>query len=74
MLRLFRRWKTKLLGVDNLEAIGDEFLDGKEGRVARDCWNRWKRELELRSAEKAVIERVSLRITENAMNVCKNHV
>lgn len=73
VLRFFRRWKTKLLTVDYLEAAGDVFLNGKDGRVAERCWSYWRRAVELRNAERSVADNVRLRIIGNVMNIWKQH-
>jgi len=37
-----------MLEVDHLEAAGDEFLNGKDRRVAERCWRYCRRVAELR--------------------------
>jgi protein SFI1 len=74
VLRFFRRWKTKLSAVDHLEAAADGFLNGREDRAVNRCWDYWRRAVELRNAERSVVERVSLRIMEDAMSVWKKHM
>jgi len=46
--------EDKTVGVDHLEAAGDEFLNGKDRRVAERCWRYCRRVAELRSAERSV--------------------
>lgn len=74
VLRFFQRWKAKLLTVDRLEAAGDEFLSRRENAAANRCWDYWRREVELKIAHRSVVERVSLRIMENAISVWKKHM
>jgi protein SFI1 len=73
VLRFVQRWKTKLLEVDHLEAAGDEFLNGKDRRVAERCWRYWRRAAELRSAERSVVASVGLRIMGSVMDIWKQH-
>jgi protein SFI1 len=71
VLRFFQRWKTKLQEVDHLEAAGDQFLDDKERKAAERCWTYWKRAVQLRNAERSVVESVGLRIMGDAMDIWK---
>jgi protein SFI1 len=72
-LRHFQRWKTKLLEVDHLEGVGDQFLVGKDHKTITKCWSYWKRAMELRNAQRSVVESVGLRIMGNAMNIWRKH-
>lgn len=70
-LRFFRKWKTKLLEVDHLEAAGDKFCDRRDRRAAERCWIYWRRAGQLRSAERLVLENVGLRVMGDVMDIWK---
>lgn len=71
VLRFFRRWKTRLLVMDHLEAAGDEFLHVQKRKTAEKYWLCWRRALELRNAQRSVVESVGLRVMGDALVVWK---
>lgn len=74
VLRCFRKWRTRLLDIDHLEAAGDEFLRLKEAKGAERCLTYWRRAAELRNAERSVTETVSLRILASKMDLWKKRM
>ena len=68
VLRIYKRWKERLIDVDHLEDMADQYLEGDLARVAEGCWNQWRRMAQLRLAERAVAERVNTRLKSQLLN------
>jgi protein SFI1 len=65
--RCFERWKGKLPEINSMKGRADEFLAAREGEAAGRCWDSWRRAVELRSAERAIAERVGARVVRKFM-------
>lgn len=74
ILRFFDQWKRKLGGMDHLEAVADNFDRLREDRTLARCWNLWRKESELKAAERVMAERVDWRIMGNVLHVWKRHL
>jgi protein SFI1 len=74
VLRFFEKWNRKLAEVDHLEAVADEYDHVCEKRGLVRFWNTWKKASELRTAEKVMVERVDLRIMNDAISVWKRQM
>ncbi|KAI0093593.1 hypothetical protein BDY19DRAFT_989156 [Irpex rosettiformis] len=74
VLRLYNRWKTKLVALDRLENAAGQLI-ARRGKAQKErCWEMWKREMGVRNAERDMAERVGLRILSNAMGVWKRRL
>jgi Sfi1 spindle body protein len=65
--RCFERWKGKLREIISMKRRADEFVVMREGEAAGRCWDFWRRGAELRSAERAIAERVGARVVGETM-------
>jgi protein SFI1 len=65
--RCFERWKGKLREIISMKRRADEFVAAREGEAAGRCWDSWRRAAELRSAERAIAERVGARVVRETM-------
>jgi protein SFI1 len=74
LTRVYRDWRNRLYEVDHLENSADEFRHRAEEGSARTCWEFWKKVTEIRSAEKIIVERVGLRITNDVLDVWKRRL
>ncbi|KAI0646947.1 Sfi1 spindle body protein-domain-containing protein [Trametes meyenii] len=68
IVRFFSRWKSRVERLDELDAAADHFAYAREERAVERCWDVWRRGAELRLAEKAIRERVDLRVMTSAMD------
>jgi protein SFI1 len=73
VLQFYRHWKKRLSDVDHLEATADEFSGVMEGRATERFWNHWRRTMEMRNAERMVLERVSMRVMGEVMDAWKRN-
>lgn len=60
--QVFRRWRAKLVQVDQVENKGDQLVALREKRQVARFWDLWRKELALRRAESVMTESVGLRI------------
>ncbi|KAF9053616.1 hypothetical protein BDZ89DRAFT_1056201 [Hymenopellis radicata] len=67
VLRIYQRWKERLIAVDRLEDAADQVLETGIARVAETCWNHWRRMAQLRIAERAISQRVGYRLKRQVM-------
>lgn len=74
VVRFFKRWRTRLEDLEQLDAAVDHFLYEKEERSVERCWDMWRRAMEMRKAERMMVERVDLRIMGQTMEVWKHRV
>ncbi|KAF9500919.1 hypothetical protein BDN71DRAFT_1439816 [Pleurotus eryngii] len=74
LLRFHKRWKDSLVSLDHLDTIADNALKSKDSRLLSGFWYRWRRALEIRSAEKAVEELVNVRIMAEALTKWKSRM
>lgn len=74
VLRFFQRWKTRLLDIDHLEAVGEESLNIRGRRDVERTWVYWRRAAELRAAERSIAESVSLRIMGHVIDLWKQRM
>ncbi len=74
LLKFHKRWKDSLVNLDHLDAIADNALKSTDSRLLNGFWYRWKRALEIRSAEKAVEEAVNVRIMSDALTKWKSRM
>ena len=74
VLRLYGVWKRKLVKLDRLEDAADQLV-ARRGKAQKErYWVVWKREMLVKNAERAMAERVGLRILSGAMNVWKRRM
>ncbi|KAF8481539.1 Sfi1 spindle body protein-domain-containing protein [Gautieria morchelliformis] len=62
LLKAFRRWISKLGEVDHLETIADGFEDTQAHRKLENAMQMWTRRVQMRDAEKYLVDKVSHRI------------
>ncbi|KAF7440452.1 hypothetical protein PC9H_000797 [Pleurotus ostreatus] len=74
LLRFHKRWKDSLVNLDHLDTIADNALKSTDSRLLSGFWYRWRRALEIRSAEKAVEESVNVRIMADALTKWKSRM
>lgn len=74
VVRFFKRWRTRLEDLEQLDAAVDHFLYEKEERSVERCWDMWRRAMEMRKAERMMVERVDLRMMGQTMEVWKHRV
>ena len=65
--RCFERWKSKLRETDVMRRRADEVVAAREGEAVGRCWDSWRRAAELRSAERAIAERVGARVVRESV-------
>jgi hypothetical protein len=60
--------------IAQLNVTAEEVYQNTGGTLVITCWSKWKRVVELRSAEAMMRERVGLRILDNAFTRWKNYL
>jgi protein SFI1 len=65
--RCFERWKSKLRETDVMRRRADEVVAAREGEAVGRCWDSWRRAAGLRSAERAIAERVGARMVRESV-------
>ena len=68
-IRTIRRWKQRLVQVGQFEDAADDLLQKANERILVKCWNTWRKTNETRSAERAIVERVGLRVMNRFLNI-----
>ncbi|KAE9406353.1 hypothetical protein BT96DRAFT_987496 [Gymnopus androsaceus JB14] len=68
VVRLFRRWKTRLRGVYEKEAVADDMFRSRMDGVVEMYWDHWRSYTELARMEKMMSKRVGLRIMGDALD------
>lgn len=74
VLRIYMKWRKKHVRLDRLEGAGEQLVKSREKSHVERCWDLWKRAMEVRKAEKAMSERIGLRILANAVDVWKSRM
>ncbi|KAF5365583.1 hypothetical protein D9758_003196 [Tetrapyrgos nigripes] len=74
VIRFFLHWKRRLVQLDESRAVADQASHGRISRVAEDAWDHWKHVTDLRSRERAITERVSLRIMGETLSVFRKRM
>ncbi|KAL1746367.1 Sfi1 spindle body protein-domain-containing protein [Schizophyllum fasciatum] len=67
----FRLWKQRLVGLDERDAIADEFQGASEERMLARSWKAWRRSLQLQRLEHDMSDHVAQRLVGEAMTIWK---
>ncbi|TFY83893.1 hypothetical protein EWM64_g113 [Hericium alpestre] len=68
VMRAFGKWKEKLVAIDRLDAVADEFVAKREGRAIGRAWDMWRGAMELKNLEAVVSSRVSTRLAKEVLD------
>lgn len=74
VLRFYNKWRTKLVKLGRLEDAADSFVARRAKLQKERWWDLWKKEMGVKNAERAMAERVGLRILSDAMDVWKRRM
>jgi len=74
LARFFLRWKGRLAGVDAVEEIGETLAQVHDTRRVLKFWHTWRRASALRAKENLLVERVVLRVMNDAMVMWKKRM
>ena len=74
LARSYISWKHKMERIAQLHVTAEEIYQNTGGTLVATCWNKWKRVVELRSAEAMMRERVGLRILDKAFTQWGNYM
>ncbi|OCH95505.1 hypothetical protein OBBRIDRAFT_816423 [Obba rivulosa] len=79
VLRFFKKWKSRMGAVEQMDAAAEHFEYMKDERQLERCWDIWKKASDLRRTEKVLVDRVEIRIVAGVLDVWKkrlheNHV
>lgn len=73
-VKIYRRWRAKLVETDQLENKGDQLVALREKRLVAGCCDLWRKELGLRRAETSMTESVALRVLAAAFNTWRGRL
>ncbi|KAI0664914.1 Sfi1 spindle body protein-domain-containing protein [Cubamyces menziesii] len=73
VIRFFDRWKSRMRRLDELEAAAEHFTYAKDEKAVEQSWDTWRHATQLRLAERALRDRVDLRIMANAIDTWRKH-
>ena len=74
LARFFSRWKGRLAEVDEVEDAGENLAQVFDSRRASKFWHIWRKASALRATESLLVERVNLRVMDDAMTVWKKRM
>jgi len=74
LARYFSRWKRRLAGVDAVEDAGETLARVFDNQRLSKLWHIWRRASALRATENLLVERVDLRVMNDAMAVWKKRM
>lgn len=74
VLRFYTKWRTKLVHLDRIENAGDQLVKSRGKTQVERCWSLWKRAMDMRKTERAMAERVGLRILASAVDLWKRRL
>ena len=74
LTRFFSRWRGRLAGVDDVEDAGENLALVFDSRRVSKFWHMWRRASTLRATESLLVERVNLRVMNDAMAVWKKRM
>ena len=74
LVRSFSRWRRRLAGVDEVEDTGENLAQVFDSRRVSRFWYIWRKASALRAAESLLVERVNLRVMNDAMAVWKKRM
>ncbi|KDQ61051.1 hypothetical protein JAAARDRAFT_191170 [Jaapia argillacea MUCL 33604] len=74
VLRFYGKWKRKFVDVDHLEGAAEDFARLREEKGLGRYLGLWRRAVELRNAERAMRERVGLRVMTEVVDVWKGKI
>ena len=60
--------------LDELEAAAEHFTYAKDEKALEQSWDTWRHATQLRLAERALRDRVDLRIMANAIDTWRKHL
>ena len=72
--RVFKRWRSRLVQMDQIEDRGDQLVALREKRQLARFWDLWKKEVAVRKAEGVMTESVGLRILATAFDAWKKRL
>ncbi|THH32104.1 hypothetical protein EUX98_g2082 [Antrodiella citrinella] len=73
-IRFLTRWRTRLTGLDQLDAAGEHFVSVKESMTMERSWHVWRGAMHMTRTERTMADRVTLRVLSTAMQVWKNRM
>jgi protein SFI1 len=74
LTRFFSRWRRRLAGVDEVEDAGENLALTFDNRRMSKFWDIWRRTSALRATESLLVERVNLRVMNDAVAVWKKRM
>ena len=74
LARSFSRWKGRLAEVDEVEDAGENLAQVFDSRRASKFWHIWRKASALRTTESLLVERVNLRVMNDAITVWKKRM
>ena len=74
LTRFFSRWRRRLAGVDEVENAGENLALVFDSRRVSKFWHIWRKVSALRATEGLLVERVNLRVMNDAVTVWKKRM
>lgn len=74
LTRFFSRWKGRLAEVDEVEVAGENLAQVFDCRRASKFWRIWRKASALRTTESLLVERVDLRVMNDAITMWKKRM
>jgi protein SFI1 len=71
VIRSFRKWKDRLFALDHMDTAADNRVSIMERKFLERTWNAWRRGVDMKLTEKAMSERVCIRLIGEAMSLWK---
>ncbi|GJE87193.1 hypothetical protein PsYK624_032760 [Phanerochaete sordida] len=72
--RVFKRWRSRLVQMDQIEDRGDQLVALREKRQLARFWDLWRKEVAVRRAEGVLTRSVGLRILTTAFDAWKQRL
>jgi len=67
--RYLSQWKGRLVTLDNMDSVADDFASVVYSRTLAKSWLNWKQITSLRRDEHIMVQRIECRITANAFDL-----
>lgn len=74
VVRFFRRWRRKVGELEQLEAAAEHFVVNREQTQMERFWDGWRAAVQVKRAERMMVERVSRRMVVQAMSLWKDRL
>ncbi|KAF8959025.1 hypothetical protein BDZ97DRAFT_1923172 [Flammula alnicola] len=74
LIRYHSRWKEKLMKLDDMDSVADQFGESSHFRSLQKCWSKWKETASLRHDEHLMVQRIDCRIMANSIDLWRKRI